>query len=194
MIYIVLVLSFLIGSIPTGYLISKTFYGIDIRQHGSGNTGATNVGRILGKKPAIITFLTDTLKGFLPVLLSKKLFPDTSIIVPVIAAFLAVAGNMWTPFLKFKGGKGVATGCGVFLGLAPAATGFSLVIFIITLAITKYVSISSITAAVSLPVFLYILDKQELLIYISLLLAVMIIWRHKSNIKKLLDKTEQKIR
>lgn len=183
---LILILSFLTGSIPSAYLISKIFYGIDIRLHGSGNPGSTNVWRVVGKKPAVITFIFDVLKGLLPVLVSKKLFPGASLIIPVISGFFATAGHIWTPFLKFKGGKGVATGCGVFLGLAPAAAGFSIIVFVIVLAITKYVSLGSMTAAVSLPVFLYILKEQKILIYISAILAVTILWRHRDNIKEII--------
>lgn len=183
---LILILSFLTGSIPTAYLISKIFYGIDIRNQGSGNPGAANVWRTIGKKAGIITFTIDVLKGFLPVFICKKIVPGISFPLPVISGFFAVAGHMWTPFLRFKGGKGVATGCGIFLGLAPLAAVFSLVVFSLTLAITKYVFIGSIVAAGALPVFLYLLNEPSIIIYISLILAIAIVWRHKSNIKQFL--------
>lgn len=190
MIVLVLLMSFLLGSIPNAYLIAKIFYGIDIRYCGSGNPGATNVWRIVGKIPGSITFLSDVLKGFIPVFIGKKIFPELSLTYPMLAGFCAVAGHIWTPFLKFKGGKGVATGFGVFLGLAPVAIFLALIVFIITLALTKYVALGSIAASISLPVFLYFLKTPLTLIYVSAILAVIIIWRHKSNIRKILNKIE----
>lgn len=190
---VILLLSFLIGSVPNAYLIAKIFYGIDIRRYGSGNPGATNVWRVAGKIPGIITFTLDMLKGFIPAFIAKKIFiHDAALTIPMLAGLCAVAGHVWTPFLKFRGGKGVATGCGVFFGLVPVAAFFSFIIFFLALAITKYVAVGSITAAVAMPVFLYLLKRPPVLIYISVILAVIIIWRHKSNIKKILDKTEDK--
>ncbi|HAX61036.1 MAG TPA: acyl-phosphate glycerol 3-phosphate acyltransferase [Elusimicrobia bacterium] len=190
MITLILLLSFLLGAIPTAYLIAKIFYGIDIRKFGSGNPGATNVWRTVGKIPGTLTFLFDVLKGFIPVFIARKIFPEPSLTYPMLSGFCAVAGHIWTPFLKFRGGKGVATGFGVFLGLIPIATFFALIVFIITLALTKYVALGSIAASISLPVFLYFLKRPPVLIYVSVILAVIIIWRHKSNIKKILNKNE----
>ncbi|MDD5687573.1 MAG: glycerol-3-phosphate 1-O-acyltransferase PlsY [Elusimicrobia bacterium] len=190
MIFLILLLSFLFGSIPTAYLISKIFYGIDIRNYGSGNPGATNVYRTLGKKPGIITFVIDVLKGFFPVFISKKLFSDNLLIIPVISGFLAVLGHIWTPFLRFKGGKGVATGCGIFLGLAPLSAVLAVIVFVVVLIITKYVALGSISAAISLPIFLYVLKESLILVLIAILLAFIIVWRHKSNIRKILGGVE----
>ncbi len=190
MMALILFLSFLLGSIPNAYLIAKIFYGIDIRSYGSENPGATNVWRTVGKIPGTFTFLFDVLKGFIPVFISRKIFSEPSLTYPMLAGFCAVAGHIWTPFLKFKGGKGVATGYGVFLGLVPIATFFALIVFVITFALTKYVALGSIAASISLPVFLYFLKRPPVLIYISTILAIIIIWRHKSNIKKILDRTE----
>ena len=190
MIVLILLLSFLLGAIPNAYLIAKIFYGIDIRNCGSGNPGATNVWRSVGKIPGTLTFLFDVLKGFIPVFIARKIFPEPSLTYPMMAGFCAVAGHIWTPFLRFKGGKGVATGFGVFLGLIPIATFFALIVFIITLALTKYVALGSIAASISLPLFLYFLKRSPILIYTSIILAIIIIWRHKSNIKKILNKTE----
>ncbi|MFA5780212.1 MAG: glycerol-3-phosphate 1-O-acyltransferase PlsY [Elusimicrobiota bacterium] len=190
MIVLILLMSFLLGSIPNAYLIAKIFYGIDIRYCGSGNPGATNVWRIIGKIPGSITFLFDVLKGFIPVFISKKIFPEPSLTYPMLAGFCAVAGHIWTPFLKFKGGKGVATGYGVFLGLSPLSAIFSLIVFSVVLIITKYVALGSITAAISLPIFLYFFNEPVITRYVSIILAIIVVWRHKSNIKKILNKTE----
>ncbi|MFH1540749.1 MAG: glycerol-3-phosphate 1-O-acyltransferase PlsY [Elusimicrobiota bacterium] len=200
MIILILLLSFLLGSIPNAYLIAKIFRGIDIRHHGSENPGATNVWRVVGKIHGSITFLLDVLKGFLPVIISKNLLAhssqigfsgEPSSVIPVAAGFCAVIGHIWTPFLKFNGGKGVATGCGVFLGLTPLPTIFSLIVFLIVLAITKYVALGSIAASISLPVFLYFFSEPTIIKYISIVIAIIIVWRHKSNIKKIIQGPER---
>ncbi|MBI5573583.1 MAG: glycerol-3-phosphate 1-O-acyltransferase PlsY [Elusimicrobia bacterium] len=190
LILLLLLISFLLGSIPNAYLLAKIFYGIDIRYCGSGNPGATNVWRTVGKIPGTLTFLFDVLKGFMPVFISKKIFTEPSLTIPMLAGFCAVAGHIWTPFLKFKGGKGVATGYGVFLGLAPLSAIFSLIVFSVVLLITKYVALGSITASISLPIFLYFFNEPVITKYVSIILAIIVVWRHKSNIKKILNKTE----
>ncbi|MEW6557642.1 MAG: glycerol-3-phosphate 1-O-acyltransferase PlsY [Elusimicrobiota bacterium] len=188
-ILLILVISFLFGSIPTAYLITKIFYGLDIRQHGSRNPGATNVWRTVGKIPAGVTFLLDVLKGFVPVYISRKIFAEPSLTVPLFAGFCAIVGHIWTPFLHFKGGKGVATGFGVFLALIPVATFLALLVFVVIFALTKYVALGSISAVISLPLFLYLLKRPTVIICISIVLAIIIVWRHKSNIKKILSHT-----
>lgn len=190
LILIVLLVSFLTGSIPNAFLISKIFYKIDIRNYGSGNPGATNVWRVIGKIPGTLTFLFDVLKGFIPVFIVRKMFAEPSLTVPMLSGFCAVAGHIWTPFLKLRGGKGVATGYGVFLGLAPLSAIFSLIVFSVVLIITKYIALGSISAAISLPVFLYFFNGPVILKYVSVVLAIIIVWRHMSNIKKILSKTE----
>ena len=182
------IFSFALGGIPSAYVISKLFYGIDIRQHGSGNPGATNVWRVVGKKPAAMTFAFDVIKGLLPVIIAKSYFTGSSGTVPIICGFCAVAGHIWTPFLNFKGGKGVATGFGVFLGLAPVPVIFALAVFCVFLYATKLVAIGSIAAALSLPVFLYLFKMPAKIIAIALVLAAIVVWRHKSNIKNILSK------
>jgi len=190
MILLFLLISFLLGSIPTAYLISKIFYNIDIRKYGSHNPGATNVWRVLGKLPGIITFIFDFSKGFFPVFISIKLFSDAGSYIPVISGFLAILGHIWTPFLSFRGGKGVATNLGVFFGLNPLAAIISLTVFVIVLFITKLVALGSISAAITLPIVLFILKEQLIIKYISIILAVVIIIRHKSNITKIIKGTE----
>jgi len=185
---ILLLFSFLCGSIPFAYIISRVFYGIDIRTQGSGNPGATNVWRVVGKKPAAATFALDVLKGLAPVMAAKKYFPDMNLVVPIASGFCAVAGHVWSPFLKFRGGKGVATGFGVFLGLAPIPAALSVAVFCLFLFLTKLVAVGSMAAAVSLPIFLYLFDAHKNIIAISAVLAVIVIWRHKQNIKNIIDK------
>ena len=185
---ILLLFSFLCGSIPFAFIISKLFYGIDIRTKGSGNPGATNVWRVVGKKPAAATFALDVLKGLIPVLAAEQYFPDAGLAVPIACGFCAAAGHIWTPFLKFRGGKGVATGFGIFLGLAPLPVSFSFAIFCLLLFSTKMVAVGSIGAAVSLPLFLFLFKAQKNIIAISILLAIIVVWRHKQNIKNIMAK------
>lgn len=193
MLIAVILFSFLIGSFPTAYLITKIFYGKDIRKLGSGNPGATNVFRCVSKIVGIITFVIDAGKGFIPVFVASRLFPAESRYIPILCGSLSVIGHMWTPFLGFKGGKGVATGAGVFLGVFPGATVLSMVVFMTVLFIFKYVSIGSIVASFSMPIFLAIFGESLPIIVISFCLAVVILWKHKSNIEKIIEKKRKKI-
>lgn len=193
MLIAIILFSFLIGSFPTAYLITKIFYGKDIRKLGSGNPGATNVFRCVSKIVGIITFIIDAGKGFIPVFVASRLFPAESRYIPILCGSLSVTGHMWTPFLGFKGGKGVATGAGVFLGLFPGATVLSMAVFMAVLFIFKYVSIGSIVASFSMPIFLAIFGESLLMIVISFCLAVVILWKHKSNIEKIIEKKRKKI-
>ncbi|OQA92308.1 MAG: Glycerol-3-phosphate acyltransferase [Elusimicrobia bacterium ADurb.Bin231] len=193
MLIAVILFSFLIGSFPTAYLITKIFYGKDIRKLGSGNPGATNVFRCVSKIVGIITFVIDAGKGFIPVFVASRLFPAEYPYIPILCGSLSVAGHMWTPFLGFKGGKGVATGAGVFLGLYPVATVLSMAVFMTVLFIFKYVSIGSIVASFSMPIFLAIFGESLPIIVISFCLAMVILWKHKSNIEKIIEKKRKKI-
>lgn len=187
-----IVIAYLAGAVPTGYLAGKFFKGIDIREHGSKNPGATNVFRVVGTTAGIITFIVDALKGFLPVYIAAKYFSFGQFF-PIAVGLSAIAGHMWTIFLKFRGGKGVATGAGVFLALLPLPTLFALIIFAIVLFFTKYVSMGSIIAAFSLPVFAILLNKPKIHIFVSLIVAAAIILKHRSNIKKLIEGKEHKV-
>jgi len=191
MLIFLLLLSFLLGSVPSAYLIVKTFCGIDIREHGSGNPGTTNVWRTAGRTPGALTLILDVLKGLIPILVAKNLYADQSLMVPMLAGCCAIAGHIWSPFLKFKGGKGVATSFGVFLGLTPLASFLALVIFVIVFLTTKYVSLGSMSAAISLPIFMFFLKEPAFLKDVSAVLAVIVIWRHKSNIKKFMGIKEE---
>jgi glycerol-3-phosphate acyltransferase PlsY len=194
---IILLLVYLFASIPWGYLIGK-YNDIDIREHGSGNIGATNVRRTLGKKWGRICFFLDFLKGFLPVLAVKLLVPeDLSWALP-IAAFAAVAGHIWPIYLKFKGGKGISTTAGILLAIAPwslLAAGISWVIVFYS---TRYVSLASIIAAIVLPVCAFLLNYLEIsslpspVLGILTALSLLAIIRHRSNIKRLLNGTENR--
>jgi acyl phosphate:glycerol-3-phosphate acyltransferase len=186
-----IVLAYLLGSVPTGYWLGR-MKGVDIRQFGSGNIGMTNVLRVLGKPYAILTFIVDVGKGTLAVTLLPWLFHTPDPWMKVIAGLAAVCGHNWSVFLKFKGGKGVNTSAGVFLGLAWLPTLLVLVIFGIVLAIFRYVSLGSIIAAVCFPVLMILFHQHILYFILSILLALFIIIRHRSNIKRLLAGTENK--
>jgi len=194
--YIVLLIagSYLLGSIPTGYLISKIFYGVDIRSCGSGNPGATNVLRQFGIVPGIITLLIDALKGLSPVLIMKAMFPDF-ILLHVLTGFAAISGHTWSIFLKLKGGKGVATSAGVFGALLPFPTLVALAGFVICVSATRYVSVGSIVASILLPVTAwgYNPKQDKLLPILATITGILVVIRHRSNIKRLITGEESKI-
>ena len=192
------VLAYILGSIPTSYLMGKFIKKIDIRDFGSGNVGATNALRVLGTKIGIITLIIDIGKGILAVFMGKIIVAEPSNIVLIAFGLFAILGHIFTIFLKFKGGKGVATSAGVFIALSPLAVGIALIVFVLTVWISKYVSLGSILAALVL--FLVELywnithsfENIELLIFIFVIAAFIII-RHKSNIKRILAGNENKL-
>lgn len=225
-------LAFLLGSIPFGLFIAKA-KGIDIRQHGSGNIGATNVFRVIGKKYGLCCLFLDLLKGFVPVVIAVNLvqiegrglpvplpFLDAFTLklnageqlkgqlVHVITALAAVLGHNYSPWIGFKGGKGIATSAGVLIGLMPAGVLLLVIIFIITLVATRYVAVASIVGAASLPVLTHLGARfhkntegislweagewNKPLFSLSLLIGVMAIWKHRTNIRRLIDGTESR--
>lgn len=201
---------YLLGSLPTGYLVART-RGVDIRTVGSKNMGATNVFRTLGKGPGIFVFLVDALKGFAAVMLTIHFYPQLNEIFPrafpvegivnpqtrfgfgIVAGIASVLGHNYTCWLQFKGGKGIATTAGVFLALAPIATGMALAAWIITLAITRYVSIASILAAIALPVAVWLTQENLAVRVIAILLGGLAVYKHKANIQRLLNGTENRV-
>lgn len=202
---LLLVSSYLTGSIPTSIITGKVLRGIDIREHGSGNAGGTNVFRVLGWKPALFVALVDVFKGWLPtaiyatwILPAQLPLQDTGTI-QILCGFGAVLGHTYTVFAGFRGGKGVGTAAGMLLALFPVAFSLCLVVFILTLLISGYVSLSSILAAASLPVFLLVLPPLtgisspplSLLIF-SLLIPWFIIFTHRSNIHRIRAGTENR--
>ena len=195
--YILLsLLAYFSGSIPSGVWIGKTFKGIDIRTVGSKNSGATNAYRNLGAVYGIMTLVIDALKGYLPLLVASKMGVSEKYIV--VIGLIAILGHSFSCFLNFKGGKGVATSLGVFLFLAPKAIGIATIGFLIVVFFTRYVSLSSITAAIILPIMTMILpakdgvDKLTLSI-LSVFIGIFVIYKHKTNITRLLNGTESKI-
>jgi len=194
-----LVVSYLAGSIPFGFLIAKIVKGIDIRQVGSGNPGATNVGRILGKPYGIVVFFLDMLKGFLPMYFFDRLFFGYGHNLAVILCGVGViCGHTFPIFLRFKGGKAAATGCGVFLWLAPVPLFISVAVWLTTVFVSRYISLGSMLSSVSMVVCIIILKNdpfgRELsLTLFSIFISALLIVRHKSNIKRILNGTESKI-
>lgn len=189
---ILLLCSYCIGSIPTGLLLAKAFGGVDIRTQGSGNIGATNVYRTLGRKVGLLTLVGDCLKGLLPVLAAKALqLPGEWIALIGIAAFL---GHIFPVFLRFKGGKGVATALGVFLATAPLAVLGALGVFIIVLTSWRYVSLASITAAAVIPLLITLIYGNPTIVAMSVAISVIVILKHHENIKRLRSGTESKFK
>jgi len=188
---LIIIGAYLLGSIPTGLLLARAA-GVDIRTTGSGNIGATNVYRTLGRSVGILTLLGDCLKGLIPVLVARHLeMGDALIAAAGTAAFL---GHVYTIFLGFKGGKGVATALGVFLGVSPASVGIALIIFIVIVATTRYISLGSITAAAAMPFIITFLDRRPLIIAMTAVIALLVIWKHRENISRLREGTESKFK
>lgn len=191
-IFILLVAGYLLGSIPTGYIIGKIVKNIDIREHGSKNLGATNVFRCVGKTAGIITLVIDFLKSFIPVLLTKIFVVSLPGLALWVGIF-AIAGHTWPVFLKFKGGKGVATSAGLFFALAPIATLISVILFVFVVYFTRYVSLGSIAAAVTLPIALFFTNHSSDIIILTAIVSGLIIYRHRVNIQRLVHGVENKI-
>jgi acyl phosphate:glycerol-3-phosphate acyltransferase len=188
---LLLVSAYLLGSVPTGLLLARAF-GINIREAGSGNIGATNVYRTIGRKIGILTLVGDCLKGLIPVLVAKWLgLPDLWVAAIGLAAFL---GHVYTVFLGFKGGKGVATALGVFLATSPLSVLLALVIFALTVYKWRYISLASITAAAVIPLLVCAIERKPELIVMSVLIAAIVIFRHRENIARLRAGTENRFK
>ena len=189
----IILISYLLGSIPTGFLIGKYLKNIDLRLIGSGSTGATNVLRNVGKWPALFVFIIDVGKGLISVKIAQY-YADQSLI-EVLAGISAISGHIWPIWLKGKGGKAVATGLGMFLALSWKVGLASLGIFLIVLAKSKFVSLSSISAALLLPIFMFFNLGNFIhpYFFISLIVSLLVIWKHRTNIKRLIKKEESKI-
>ncbi|MBF0618614.1 MAG: glycerol-3-phosphate 1-O-acyltransferase PlsY [Candidatus Omnitrophica bacterium] len=195
---LVLGLSYLMGSIPTAFLFGKILKGIDIRQHGSGNVGATNAFRVLGKGTGTVVLLLDIIKGIVPVVVfAGILTPDP--LGCIVAGMGAVCGHNWTCFLNFKGGKGIATSLGVLIGLTVAIPAARPAVLLCVLSwltcfvITAYVSVSSIVAGIFLPILMIVFGAPFLVILLSLLFCVFIVLKHRPNIHRLLIGQEPKV-
>jgi acyl phosphate:glycerol-3-phosphate acyltransferase len=188
-----LLIAFLIGSIPTAYIVAKRVRGIDIREHGSGNVGATNVFRIIGKSWGSVVLCADLAKGLVVVsiiALNASAFPNLApTLKQLIFGLAAIAGHTWTPWLNLKGGKGVATACGMLIGIFPSAAVVSLLIWVGIFGLKRYVSLASIAAAGSFPILLLFfyrsLESFALIFLTSLVLCGLLIYNHRTNIERL---------
>ncbi|HWP58831.1 MAG TPA: glycerol-3-phosphate 1-O-acyltransferase PlsY [Candidatus Acidoferrales bacterium] len=186
-----LALAYLCGSVPVGFLLSAAA-GVDIRACGSGNIGATNVARVVGWRQGLFTLLGDAAKGFLPVLVARYLeFADPQVALAGLAAFL---GHLYPAFLKFRGGKGVATAFGVLLAVAPLSVLILALVFALVAAVTRAASAASLAAAAAVPLVLWLLKSSAPIVGLGLVMALLVIWRHRDNIQRLLAGTEPKFK
>lgn len=189
----ILAIIYLIAAIPTGVLLSQVMGYEDVRQKGSGNIGATNVYRVGGKLAGLLTLAGDILKGYLPLLAFKyglSPAPDQM----AIACCIAILGHCYPVYLGFKGGKGVATGLGILLVLSPWAVAGASLVFLISVAISRFISVGSILAALSAPVLVLMLNHPQPYFLATVFIAMLITWRHRSNIKRLLDGSENRFK
>ncbi len=200
--YIILFLGFvsayIIGSIPTAYIFGKVLKGVDIREYGSGNAGATNVFRVIGKVPGIIVLIIDVIKGYVcATFLASGFLYLAPVTRPelyrILAGLCAIAGHNWTLFLKFRGGKGVAASAGVVIGLIPKIFWLGFLVWLITFFITGFVSLASIVAVVSIPIFTLAFGEPAEIVVFTSILCLIIIYKHKPNIRRLARGEEKRI-
>jgi len=192
MIILVILISYILGSIPFGYIIGKLVKKIDIRDYGSGSIGATNTLRILGPFVASIVLIGDIGKGYFSIYLSRLISHD-SIFILTIAGLAVICGHDWSLFLKFKGGKGVATTFGVILALNPMISILAAIVWVIVIITTRYASLSSISAVISIIIFTILFKQPYEYIIFSIIILILTIFRHKENIKRLKLGKESKI-
>ncbi|MBI1803562.1 MAG: glycerol-3-phosphate 1-O-acyltransferase PlsY [Ignavibacteriae bacterium] len=209
---LIVVLSYLVGSFPTSIIVGKLAKGIDVRSYGSGNAGGTNVIRVLGWKAGVFVILFDIFKGYIAAMVLTMLmygplpFPNATpfediTVIRIIAGCAAILGHVWTAFGGFRGGKGMATAGGVLLGLATIEVLVALGVFLIAFIISRYVSLSSISAAIALPVTMLVrhnifhaeLQGYHTLIFVSIGISILLLYTHRSNIKRLLAGTEHRL-
>jgi glycerol-3-phosphate acyltransferase PlsY len=210
---IVVLLSYVLGSIPTSIILSKWRHGFDIRSKGSGNAGGTNVFRVLGWKSGLFVIIVDALKGVAATTLVARLFWDPTLpfynrtpfddftVIQIICGGAAIIGHVWTVFAGFKGGKGIATGAGLLVGIAPTEFIVSTIVFVVVLLAFRYVSLGSIMAAAAFPLSLVIrynilsdeIHSYKTLVFFSIGIALFLIYAHRKNIKRLIEGTERKV-
>jgi acyl phosphate:glycerol-3-phosphate acyltransferase len=188
-----LIASYLLGAVPTSYLAARLFRGIDLREHGSRNLGATNLYRVLGWRYAVPVGLLDAAKGLVPVLVFAPRVSSSELFA-LICGLVAVVGHVFSVFVGFKGGKGVATAAGVMLGLTPAALGVAVLVWAALVYLTGYVSVGSIAAAAIFPLAVYLLEPpdQPAILWLDIAVAAAIVWLHRGNIQRLSKGTENR--
>lgn len=185
--------TYLVTAIPTGVLLAKVMGFEDVRRSGSGNIGATNVYRVAGKLPGILTLLGDILKGALPLLVITRWLGPTPGQLGLLA-LIAIIGHCYPVYLGFRGGKGVATGLGIFLVLSPISVVLAAALFLVAVAVSRYISLGSVLAALSMPLWVLFLGYPREIFAGSLGIALLIVWRHRSNIRRMLDGTENRFK
>ena len=210
-IFTIAILSYFAGSIPTAVIISKTFFGFDIREKGSGNMGSTNAFRVLGIKWGIVVQLVDIAKGVLAVVFISQIFGNTitfpnvpffedATVLKLIAGISAVVGHIWSVFVKFRGGKGINTAAGMLIGVAPVDVGIALGVFILAVIFSGYISLGSITASIAFPGSIFVrynifneqIPGYHILIYFALGLMALLIFQHRKNIARLIKGNENR--
>jgi acyl phosphate:glycerol-3-phosphate acyltransferase len=184
---LLILFGYLLGSVPVGFILGLRS-GIDVRETGSGNVGATNVARVVGKREGILTLIADTAKGFLPVILAMQL--GASLPATILVGTAAFLGHLYPIFLRFRGGKGVATALGVFLAVAPIATLVLVPLFGVMVLTSRIVSLSSILTALAAPIIFWLFAYQPLVVGMAAFIALAITWRHRSNIRRMMNGSE----
>jgi len=186
-----IIVAYLLGAIPFGLMVARLQKGIDIREHGSGNIGTSNVLRTLGKRAALLTLAGDILKGYLPILLGRLL--GLSEVWLAAAGIATIIGHDWPAYIGFRGGKGVATGFGAALALMPNIASLGLVIYLLVAAITRYTSLAALVSSASLLLWVHVLKASRPQVLFSVICGVLIYLRHRENIERLVNGTERKI-
>lgn len=189
----VLIGIYLIAAVPTGIVLARVMGYEDVRDKGSGNIGATNVYRVAGKLAGVLTLAGDILKGFLPLLACKTWLAPSSAQLGIACA-MAIVGHCYPVYLKFRGGKGIATALGIFLVMSPIAVLGAAIVFGITVATTRFISLGSVLAAMSAPLLVLMLNQPQPIFLATLFIAALIVWRHRSNIKRLMDGSEDRFK
>ncbi len=184
--------SYMLGSIPTGYWLCRTWKGVDIRTQGSGNVGATNVARVLGIKAGVLTYCIDFTKGMIPVVIAQHLFGADSL-WPIAAGLSAIIGHTLSVFVRFKGGKGVATSSGVFAALLLIPFAIGITVFSLVTVFSRYVSLGSLAGALTIVVSTFALSYPRPLCWTTVTVALFVFWTHRANIQRLINGTESQI-
>ena len=194
--YFFILLSYLIGALPSSVWIGLRFFNTDVREHGSGNAGATNTFRVLGKPTGILVLILDVLKGWLAVTWLSHLAGNETVEFKLVLGLIAVVGHIFPIYIGFRGGKGIASLLGVIIAIHPYSALISISVFLISLLIWKFVSLSSILAAITFPlaILFYFNEKNEVLIIFSIMVTVLVLFTHKKNIERLFNKEETKVK
>ncbi len=188
---VLLTLAYLIGAIPFGLVVGKLFYGVDVRQHGSGNVGTTNVFRVLGKRAGVVVLVCDMLKGYIPAVIAAHFFNPWA---AIFVAAAPVVGHMYSVFLKGRGGKGVATGAAVVAALVPGAFLIVLVVWILLVLTTRFVSLASLAASFLVPVLVIAFGHPLPYEIAAVLVSIIVWWAHRGNIARLVHGTESRVK